>query len=197
MATVLSAHQDHPAWRSRPWRRAPASGGRRLRRPPAASPSQDAVSARLAELHLIRVVLRDAAVLVSAGWVQHGWFATRGAGGGQRLVTAFDLGDLARRPVSGACLVGSVVVAGGGPASVRSQLVQRTLDLTWHALREDPRSAVRFCPGPEVRMSHVRDLTRWNDHQARTAADVVGLLGTAVVVAGEQESMARSAAARS
>lgn len=194
MAPVPTAHQDRPAGRSRRRRGTPSGGSWWARR--AASPTQDAVSARLAELHLIRMVLRDATVVVSAGWVQHGWFATRDAQGEQRLVTAFHLGDLAHRPVSGACLVGSVVAAGGGPASVRSQLVQRTLDLTWHALREDPHSVVRWCPGPEVRMAHVRDLTRWNDHPARTAADVVALLGTAVAVAVEQGAMARAAAAR-
>jgi hypothetical protein len=153
----------------------------------------DAVSARLAELQLIRGLLDEAAVVVSAGWVQRGWFTTSGTDGGTRVVTAHNLGDLVGRPVTGACLVGAVVAAGGGPSSVRSQLVQRTLDLTWHALREDAHAPVRWCPAPAVRMAHVRDLTRWNDHPARTAADVVGLLRSAVGVAHQQGAACRGA----
>lgn len=166
------------------------------RRHPAAAPGpsarQDAVSARLAELHLIRSVLDDATAVVRAGWVQRGWFTTTDARGGVRVVTAHDLDDLRSRPVTGACLVGAVVAAGGGPSSVRSQLVQRTLDLTWHALREDPGALVRWCPAPAVRMAHVRDLTRWNDHPARTVSDVVRLLGSARGVADQQGARARA-----
>jgi hypothetical protein len=73
-------------------------------------------------------------------------------------------------------LVGAVVRPADAPAAVRSQLVQRTLDLTWHALREDPARPVRWCPGPRMRMLHVRDLTHWNDAPGRTREDVVNLL---------------------
>ncbi len=191
MASVLTTRPDRPDRPSRPWRL-----GACRDRPGASSRRQDAASARLAELHLIRLLLEEATTVVNAGWVQHGWFATTDERGGQRLVTAHDLGVLADRRVSGACLVGSVVAAGGGPSRARSQLVQRTLDLTWHALREDPRTPVRWCPAPDVRMAHVRDLTRWNDHPARRAADVVALLGTAVSVAAEQSSVTRAALAR-
>lgn len=138
----------------------------------------DALSARLAELHAIDDLLVRADVVVSASWVQGAWFAVTGAGG-ERAVTAYDLGLAMDHPVSGACLVGAVVHAAGGPASVRSQLLQRTLDLTWHALREDPRSPVAWCPGPTVRTLHVLDLTRWNDAPHRTQGDVLALLRTA------------------
>jgi hypothetical protein len=90
------------------------------------------------------------------------------------------------RPVTGACLVGAVVQAAGGPATVRSQLVQRTLDLTWHALREDPSQPVRWCPGPRMRTMQVLELTHWNDAPERTRADVVDLLQSAQETADVQ-----------
>jgi hypothetical protein len=135
----------------------------------------DALSARLAELHAIRELLEQSDEIVSAGWVQGAWFTVATAGG-ERAVTAYDLGWAADRPVNGACLVGSIVHAAGGPATVRSQLVQRTLDLTWHALREHPHQPVRWCPGPRVRMMQVLELTQWNDAPGRTQREVNGLL---------------------
>ncbi|HYO40353.1 MAG TPA: hypothetical protein VER39_11935 [Nocardioidaceae bacterium] len=198
MASVLHTAREERSHRGRrPRWQGIASGLLSGSRPAGAvSPArQDAVSARLAELHLIRVLLEEAVTLVSARWVQHGWFTTTDDQGRPLLVTAHNLGDLADRRVSGACLVGSVVAAGGGPAAVRSQLVQRTLDLAWHTLREDPGTPVRWCPPPDVRMAHVRDLTRWNDHPSRRAADVVGLLGAALEVAAQQSSSTRAAPA--
>ncbi len=155
----------------RPGRRERRAERRRLRR-------QDALSHQLAELHAIRALLDQAADVVGAGWVQNAWFAV-GTGDGTRVVTAYELPWAVRRPVTGACLVGAVVQAAGGPATVRSQLVQRTLDLVWHALREDPARPVRWCPGPRVRMMQVLELTRWNDAPGRTQGEVVGLLATA------------------
>ena len=154
--------------RARPSRRERRAERRRLRH-------QDAVSARLAELHAIRALLEQAVNVVDAGWVKGAWFTVATAGG-NRAVTAQDLDLLVDQSVTGACLVGGVVQAAGGPATVRSQLVQRTLDLTWHALREDPAQAVRWCPGPRVRMMHVLELTHWNDAPERTRADVLNLL---------------------
>ena len=85
-----------------------------------------------------------------------------------------------------ACLVGAIVQAGGGAAAVRSQPVQRALDLTWHALHGDPREPVRWCPAPPVRAGHVRDLVRWNDHPSRTRHEVGALLGRASATAGAE-----------
>jgi hypothetical protein len=141
---------------------------RRLRR-------QDALSARLAELHAIRALLGRASDVVDGGWVQGAWF-TVDTPGGRRPVTAYDLGLVEQRPVTGACLVGAVVAAAGGPATVRSQLVQRTLDLAWHALREGPDRPVRWCFGPRMRMMQVLELTYWNDAPDRTQGDVARLL---------------------
>jgi hypothetical protein len=136
---------------------------------------QDALSGQLAELHAIRALLEQAADVVGAGWVQGAWFAVA-TSGGKHAVTAYELPMMVDRPVTGACLVGSVVQAAGGPATVGSQLVQRTLDVTWHALREDPDRPVRWCPGPRMRMMGVLELTRWNDAPGRTQGEVVGLL---------------------
>jgi hypothetical protein len=135
----------------------------------------DSKSARLAELHAMGPLLERAADVVAAGWVQAAWF-TVASGGGGRHVTAYELRRAANRRVVGACLVGSVVHAGGGPPSVKSQLVRRTLDLTWHALHGSPGEPVRWCPGPDVRMLRVLDLTSWNDAPGRTQGEVVGLL---------------------
>ncbi len=149
---------------------------------------QDALAVRLAELHRIRAVLEDATVLVSIGWIQHAWFAVLDGQGRQRLLTAPDVLQATDHAVVGVCLVGGLVHAGGGPLAVRSQLVQRTLDVTWHALREDEREPVRWCPSPEVRAAHLRDLTRWNDHPQRTPAQVSALLEAAVRTVGHEIS---------
>jgi hypothetical protein len=154
---------------------------------------QDRLAAHLAELHHIQLLLAEAATVVSNGWVQHGWFAVTDERGGARVVTAHDLRALESRPVTGACLVGAVVHAAGGPPSVHTQLVQRALDLTWHTLHEDTRRPVHWCPAPPVRAAHVRDLTRWNDHPARTADQVSALLEDAVRSAGVQAEGVRAA----
>ncbi len=151
---------------------------RRLRR-------LDALSARLAELHAIRALLQQTAEVVDAGWVQGAWFTVAGPRG-NRAVTADQRDLLVDRPVIGACLVGGVVQAAGGPTTVRSQLVQRTLDLTWHALREDAFQPVRWCPGPRVRTMHVLEMTAWNDAPERTQADVKELLQSARELADDQ-----------
>jgi len=157
---------------SRPGRRERRAERRRLR-------NLDALSARLAELHAIRALLEQTCEVVDAGWVQGAWFTVATASG-ERAVTAYDLSLAMDRPVTGACLVGAVVQAAGGPASVRSQLVQRTLDLTWHALREEPERPVHWCPGPQVRMLQVLELTHWNDAPQRTRRDVIDLLHAAL-----------------
>ena len=155
---------------------------------------QDAVAARLAELHRMRDLLEQAAVVVSAGWVQNAWFSVVDSRGGVVNLTAYDVDRATEDPVSGACLVGGIVHAAGGPRAVRSQLVQRTLDLTWHALREDERTPVRWCPAPPVRAAHVRDLTRWNDHPRRTVTDVRALLDRAAHTADLQIAAYRATA---
>jgi hypothetical protein len=138
----------------------------------------DALSSRLAELHSVRALLAQAAEVVSAGWVQGGWF-TVGTPTGEVVVTAYDLRLVDTYPVTGACLVGGVIYAAGGPEYARTQLVQRTLDVTWHAMREDVDLPVVVCPSPQVRTTYLLDLTRWNDARGRTRAEVVDLLGSA------------------
>ena len=139
---------------------------------------RDAVSGRLAELCAIEGLLDQAADVVSAGWVQGAWFTVATAEG-SRAVTGHDVGLASDRPVTGACLVGAVVQAAGGPATVRSQLVQRTLDLVRHALKEEADRPVRWCPGPRLRMLGVLELTHWNDAPGRTKSEVVDLLAVA------------------
>lgn len=135
----------------------------------------DVLSARLAELARIEELLVSAHAIVGEGWVQHAWFRYRDSEDRVRLATVHDLGRMAGRPVVGACLVGAEVQAGGGPHAATSQLVARSLDLTWHTLR-DAAGAVEWCPAPPVRQARVRDLTRWNDAPGREAGQVTALL---------------------
>ncbi len=121
--------------------------------------------------------------MISSGWVQHGWFTVAGTAGGQRMVTAYNMEVVSDAPLSGACLVGAIVHAAGGPSAAKTQLTQRTLDLAWHALHHDASQPVRWCPAPAIRAAHLRDLTRWNDHGGRTFDQVTALMHSAVRVA--------------
>jgi hypothetical protein len=149
------------------------------------------LSAQLAQLHAIRALLEQATEVVLRGWVQGAWFAVD-VDGRSRAVTAPEVRLTADHPVTGACLVGAVVQAGGGPAAVRSQPVQRALDLIWHSLREDTGQPVRWCPGPPVRTLQVLDLTQWNDAPGRTRGDVVELLRLSMATADAQRERCRS-----
>lgn len=164
MTTVFAL----PREQVRPGRRERRAQRRRAHR-------QDVLSSRMAELHAITGLLDEAGDVIRTGWIQGGWFVVQ-TGAGDRAVTAYDVGMATWRPVTGACLVGAVVHAAGGPGMVRTQLVQRTLDLLWHALRERPEAPVRWCPGPRVRMLGVLELTHWNDAPGRTPGEVLGLL---------------------
>ena len=173
-----------PREQLRPGRRERRAQRRRARR-------QDVLSARLAELHAIDALLDHAGDVVRMGWIQGGWFAVQ-TGEGGRTVTAYDVRMAAGHPVTGACLVGAVVHAAGGPAAVRTQLVQRTLDLLSHALHERPDDPVRWCPAPRVRMMAVLQLTHWNDAPERTRGEVLGLLERGRRTAEAQRELCRA-----
>ncbi len=183
MRTVMTRtdRQNRP---ERPGPRERRAARRRLRR-------VDALSAQLAQLHAIHALLEKATEIVDHGWIQGAWFAVD-VGGRSRAVTGLEVRLAADHPVTGACLVGAVVQAGGGPAAVRSQPVQRALDLVWHSLREDAGQPVRWCPGPPARTMHVLDLTHWNDDPGRTRGDVVELLRSSVATADAQQERCRS-----
>jgi len=132
----------------------------------------DALGARLAELTRIRDLAEAARQVVAAGWVQDAWYVRPDA----RRVDLAQARRMGQVPVERACLVGAILHAGGGVASADTQLVQRTLDLTWHTLHRGPDERVRWCPAPPVRAQHLRDLVRWNDREHRTRADVEALL---------------------
>jgi hypothetical protein len=170
-----------------------AAGFRERRRERARLAGRDRRSAHLAELHHIGRLARDASALVEAGWVQNAWFSCRDVDGRRHSVTAYGLDLLAGRPVVGGCLVGAIVQAGGGLEAVSTQLVQRTLDLTWHTLAVGGREPVRWCPAPAVRMQHLRELTRWNDRPARSRQDVIGLLGSVERAACQESGLVRAA----
>jgi hypothetical protein len=153
--------------------------------------------AALTEIAELQALLEEARDVIDRGWVQHAWFAYVDDRGRTRTASSAAAADVAGRPLVGACLVGAVVYAAGGPHAVHSPRVQCALDLVWHALEGQEGAPVQWCPPPDVRMSRVRDLTRWNDVPARTAIDVTSLLLTAERVAvHESERIVARAAAR-
>jgi hypothetical protein len=156
---------------------------RRLRR---ALDAQDRASARLAELFRIDELLADAIRVIEHGWTQHAWFRYVSPSGTSVAVTVCtprEVRKLSAHEVSAACLVGAIVHAGGGPSEARSQLVQRTLDVTWHASFRRSDEPVRWSPSSMERLGHAIDLVRWNDRPERSADDVVALLDRARGVA--------------
>jgi hypothetical protein len=167
----------HPTW----WTRRRQSRQLRLR---------DQISARLAELDQIVCILNDAADLLHLGWLQDSWFAYRDDAGQVRQVNAYNVKQMQGHPVVGACLVGAVLQAGGGLPHVRTQVVQRALDLTWHTLFNTRPELVRRTPAPAVREYRVQDLTRWNDYPGRTADQAERLLRrTATAARSEAEDL--------
>lgn len=184
-ATVLSAPTTAPVLPPRRSRRASREERHRLAR-------HDLLAARLAELARLDVLVADAGSLIGHGWVQNAWFRYRDDAGRAQLATVYDLGRMAGQPVIGACLVGGIVQAGGGPAAARSQLVARALELTWHTLHEPADRAVHWTPSPLVHAAHVRDLTRWNDSRGRTSSDVTGLLQATTATALLEVGRARA-----
>jgi hypothetical protein len=136
----------------------------------------DALGARLAELSRIRDLAEAAREVVAAGWVKDAWYVSHDAQGRPHSVTLMQARRKDHAPVDRACLVGAILHAGGGVASADTQLVQRTLDLTWHTVHRGADEPVRWCPAPPVRAQHLRDLVRWNDREHRTRADVEALL---------------------
>jgi hypothetical protein len=152
---------------------------------------RDRVSARLAELTLIREVVAAALDVVVGGWTQGAWFVCRADHGGRATVDLRQARRMTSVPVAQACLVGAILHASGGVAAADTQLVQRTFDLTWHALHGGEDEAVRWCPAPVVRAQHLRDLIRWNDEPGRAAGDVEALLRSVERAAGREVERAR------
>lgn len=181
--------RDRPPLRDTPPRR------RERKRLQRALAAQDRRGAKLAELRCVDALLADATHLVERGWLQHGWFAYVDASGSRHLVTGCSprtARTVSPDQVVSACLVGAIVYAAGGPAQARSQLVQRTTDLTWHASFRGASDPIRWCPSPAERAGHLMDLVRWNDGPDRTAHDVTTLLGRARVLACAEAERTRA-----
>lgn len=177
-ADVVAVHQH---W----WTRRGQSRQLRLR---------DQISARLAELDQIACILNDAAELVHLGWLQDSWFAYRDDAGRIRPVNAYNAKQMVGHPVVGACLVGAIIHAGGGLPQLRTQVVQRAMDLTWHTLFKTPQRLVRRIPAPDMRVHHVQDLTRWNDYPHRTADQAEELLRRSATAASSEAEVLRRVA---
>ncbi|BDZ48327.1 hypothetical protein GCM10025867_05680 [Frondihabitans sucicola] len=127
----------------------------------------------------LQTILGEARRLVEENWIRGAWFAVRDASGRTRLVRGGRAIMLSDNQIVGSCVVGSVIRAAGGTAAAHEQSVQRVLDAVWHALREPEDAPVQWCPPPMTRVQHLRDLTRWNDYEARSADEVSSLLLTA------------------
>lgn len=181
---------------SLPTLRSPSGGGRLTRQAARLQRRrlvrQGRLAAQQGELHLMQALLDDAVTVVASGWVQHGWFLVTGEHGERVRVGPHAVRVGSTRTVTGACLVGGIVHAAGGPAAAGSQLVQRTLDLTWHVLYNGESRPPRWCPAPALRAAHLRDLTRWNDEPARTSPEVAALLHSVARAARAQSERLRA-----
>jgi hypothetical protein len=156
---------------------------------------RDRVSAKLAELHAIDALLADASQVIERGWLQHGWFRYVDQAGTDHTVSSYSRRverSIDLDQVSATCLVGGIVHAAGGPAEARSQLVQRTIDVTWHAAFRGQHQQVRWSPSPPERAGHVIDLAHWNDVPDRTAGDTIVLLDRARSLARAEADLTRS-----
>jgi hypothetical protein len=153
--------------------------------------ARDRRSARLAELHHIDALLADAGAVIDRGWIQHGWFAYDDVSGVRHTVAAYTVRTGNLESVAATCLVGAIVHAAGGPSTARSQLVQRTLDLTWHTLYRRDDEGIRWSSPPSERAGHVQDLARWNDRPGRQPQDVSALLDRARRRARAEQDQAR------
>jgi hypothetical protein len=148
---------------------------------------QDRLAAQRAELHAARALLAGAVTVVEAGWIQDAWFAYRDERHREHLVGPHNLHEIVGRQVTGACLVGAIVQAGGGVPAARTGQVHRALELAWQALFPVSEFSVTefsltqsdYCPAPAVRTARVHDLTIWNDRPYRTVGDVTALLHAA------------------
>jgi hypothetical protein len=176
-------------------RQAVRNGGscrRERRRRQRALRELDRRSAKLAELHYVDALLAEASKVIERGWIQHAWFAYDDTAGRRRVVTTYSRRTPAVGPVAATCLVGAVVHAAGGPSTARSQLVQRTIDLTWHALYRGEHEQIRWRLSPGERAGHVQDLAHWNDDPARRAQEVTWLLGQARRLARAERERTRA-----
>jgi hypothetical protein len=145
--------------------RMPSWGERRRLAAVDRAAAQRALLARTAD------ALAAADRLIAAGWLQDRWFAWRADGatgsGGAHSVPL--------DAVTHACLVGALVAGAGGEDS---PVLRSEVEATWHALRRR-RGPVDWLPSPAVARTHVRALTSWNDHRARTVGEVRELLAAA------------------
>lgn len=140
---------------------------------------QDLRSARLAELVTIHETLDWAAELVEHGWLRGAWYSYRDSSDDVRISHVPDRRRIGTAPVLSRCLVAAIRDAADPFPSSDGQVTRRTVEVTWHALQGSWAEPVRWCPAPDVHLSHVRDLTRWNDRPGRTSAEVGTLLEAA------------------
>ena len=133
----------------------------------------------LALLGDLQLMLSDARSIVDESWVQEAWFRYTAADGSERLAAGGWASRVHPEQITGACLVGAIVLAAGGPEAAGSDIVRSAVDVAWHVLHRRDDETIDWTPDPTSRLFNVRDLTRWNDAPERSADDVSGLLLTA------------------
>ena len=164
---------------------------------------QDRLVGRLAELRDIAELAVRAGAVIETGWIQRGWYRYATEAPENRAPEDRAPEDRAPenrapkdgpadRSIAGACLVGAIVHAAGGPQAFNTQLVQRSLDLTWNTLYGVAGDSLAWCPAPSVRTSHLRDLIRWNDQPGRTRDEVRDLLAATEAEAGRLSDLTRA-----
>lgn len=127
----------------------------------------------------LQLLLSDARSIVEESWVQKAWFRYTASDGSVRLAAGGWASRVHPEQITGACLVGAIVLAAGGPEAAGSDIVRSAVDVTWHVLHRNDDEAIDWAPDPTSRLFNVRDLTRWNDAPDRASDDVAGLLLTA------------------
>jgi hypothetical protein len=128
------------------------------------------------------LVLGAARAGLEQGWSQGRWHVVQDGAGRHRDVPAASFAasftGLDRTRVVRSCLVGAVLQAAWW-YSDRPEHAAPALDALWIGLQGSlGRSAdpiARVC-SPDVRLSRVRELTRWNDRPGRTRQEVLDLL---------------------
>lgn len=147
----------------------------------------DLATARLAVLALTSEALTTARDVVAQGWLQDTWFAWRDADGRELTAGSTAAHTVPLDAVTRACLVGGLVVGAGGTTS---QVLRPAVEATWRAVQgvEEP---LRWQRSPEAAAMQVRELTAWNDHPRREAAQVTALLASAAAAVERERGSAR------
>jgi hypothetical protein len=137
-----------------------------------------------AGLERLLALLETARDELSSGWVQDAWW-TSPAQGRQILMTGLAAGPSAPGGVGAVCLVGALIRAGSaqGGDSESGRAIDAVYDALWETRGQSvtqPEPGALTVSSPQVRQAKTQALTRWNDTQGRTSAEVLAVLDRAI-----------------